>query len=291
MVIAEYTKHDYIFSNEGITQGDVTAMAIYALGIRPLIDNLGETVDHEKCKQSWYADDSSTGGQLTDMKTWWDQLCTMGPKYGYFPQASKTILIVKERFEVKAKAIFGKSGIKISTSGERHMGEVVGSERFKDECVSNKVEKWVQDIEQLSNIAIDEPQSALSSFTRAISHIWTYVQRTVPCTGHLFQSLEKVIREKLIPTLVGRSVSGIERRILALPVRLGGIGLSYPVLSAEREYSASVSITRNLANVIYNQDKDLTNYDKVQVESNVKLVKAQKERILQDEYNILLEEG
>ena len=151
----DYTKHDYIFSNEGCTQGDVTAMAIYALGIRPLIDNLREAVDHAKCKQSWYADDSSAGGQLTEMKTWWDQLRTMGPKYGYYPQASKTILIVKERFEAKAKAIFGKSGIKISTRDEQHMGAVVGSERFKDEYVSNKVEKWVQDIEQLSNIAKD----------------------------------------------------------------------------------------------------------------------------------------
>ena len=70
MMIADYTKHDFIFSNEGFTQGDVAAMAIYALGITPVIDNLGETVDHEKCKQSWYADDSSAGGQLTDMKTW-----------------------------------------------------------------------------------------------------------------------------------------------------------------------------------------------------------------------------
>ena len=42
-----------------------------------------------------------------------------------------------------------------------------------------------------------------------------------------------MIREKLIPALVGRSVSDIERRILALPVRLGGIGLSNPVLSAD----------------------------------------------------------
>ena len=162
--------------------------------------------------------------------------------------------------------------------------------RFKDEYVSNKVEKWVQDIEQLSNIAKDEPQSALSSFIRAISHRWTYVQRTAPCTGHLFQPLENVIRKKLIQALVGRSVSDIERRILALPVRLGGIGLSNPVLSADCEYSASASITRNLTNVIYSQDKDLKNYDRVQVENNIKLVKAQKERILQDEYNQLLEE-
>ena len=67
-------------------------------------------------------------------------------------------------------------------------------------------------------------------------------------------------------------------------------GIGNPVLSADREYSASVSITTNLANAIYNQDKDLTSYDSVQVENNFKLVKAQKERILQDKYNILLEE-
>ena len=127
---------DYIFSNEGYTQGDVASMALYALGIRPLSDNLGEVVDHEKCKQSWFAEDSSAGGQLTEMKTWWDQLCIVGPKYGYYPQASKTILIVKERFEGKAKAIFGKRWIEISTRGERHMGAVVGSKRFKDCFVS-----------------------------------------------------------------------------------------------------------------------------------------------------------
>ena len=160
MVIADSTKHDYIFSNEGCTQDDVNAMALYALGIRPLIDNLGEVVDHEKCKQSWYADDSSEGRQLTEMKTWCDQLYTVGPKYGYYPQESKTILIVKERFQAKAKVIFGKRGIKISTRGERHMGAVIASERFKDGYVSKKVEKWDQDIEQLSNIAKDEPQAA-----------------------------------------------------------------------------------------------------------------------------------
>ena len=92
----------------------------------------------------------------------------------------------------------------------------------------------------------------------------------MPCTGHLFQPLENVIREKLIPALVGRRASDIERRILALPVRLGDIGLRNPVLSADREY---YRITRNRTNVIYNQDKDLTNYDRVQVENNVKLVK------------------
>ena len=52
MVIADSTKHDYIFSNEGCSQDGVHAMALYALGIRPLIDNLGEVVDHERCVSS-----------------------------------------------------------------------------------------------------------------------------------------------------------------------------------------------------------------------------------------------
>ena len=73
---------------------------------------------------------------------------------------SNTILIVKESFQAKAKSIFGKSGIKVSTRGERHMRAVIGSERFKDAYVSKKVEKLDQDIEQFSNIAKDEPQAA-----------------------------------------------------------------------------------------------------------------------------------
>ena len=55
-----------------------------------------------------------------------------------------------------------------------------------------------------------------------------------------------MIREKLIPALVGRSVSDTERRKLALPVRFGGIGPSNPVLSADLEHSASTSITNVL---------------------------------------------
>ena len=77
---------------------------------------------------------------------------------------------------------------------------------------------------------------------------------------------------------MGRSVSHIEIRILSLLVRFRGIALSNPVLSADFEYSASASITGNLTTVIYSQDKDLTNYDRVKVENNIKLVKARKGR-------------
>ena len=105
------------------------------------------------------------------------------------------------------------------------MGAVVGSEEFKEIYVKRKIEKWVEDVEELSKLAKDEPQAVYSSFTKAISHRWSYVQRTIPDIQHLFIPLEDAIREKLIPAIIGRSISNIERRILALPIRMGGLGI------------------------------------------------------------------
>ena len=54
---------------------------------------------------------------------------------------------------------------------------------------------------------------------------------------HLFQPLEDVIREELIPAIVGRKISDMERKILALPVRLGGIGILNPTEMANSQES------------------------------------------------------
>ena len=64
LIVNDSNKQDQLFSDEGCTQGDVAAMALYALGIKPLVDNLADAVDPEDCKQSWYADDSSAEGRI-----------------------------------------------------------------------------------------------------------------------------------------------------------------------------------------------------------------------------------
>ena len=240
------------------------------------------------CKQSWYADDSSAAGQLEEMKKWWSTLCDVGPKYGYFPLPSKTVLIVKKEFERKACEIFAGTGVKITTSGERHMGAVIGTTEFKKEYVKGKVEKWIQDIEELATIAKDDPQAALCSFTKAICHRWTYVQRTIPGISNLFQPLENSIREKLIPSVLGRRVSDIERRIIALPVRFGGMGITNPVSSAEGENMASKRITNSLTNIIYNQEQDFNNYNEEDVDKLIKDVKVEKDELFQYEYTDLV---
>ena len=100
-------------------------------------------------------------------------LCVNGPKLGYFPKAVKTILILKHKSLLSAaKFILGDSGIEITCDGERHLGEVKGGKETRETCVKKKVEKWVKlkDLEELSEIVLDEPHAALSGFTKALCY-------------------------------------------------------------------------------------------------------------------------
>ena len=95
IVIHGEDKYDTICFREGCTQGDVTAMAMYGIAVKPLIDKLSGAVNKDECKQVWYADDSSAAGKIMEMKKWWDVLNHTGPQYGYFPLPKKTTLFVK----------------------------------------------------------------------------------------------------------------------------------------------------------------------------------------------------
>ena len=91
-----------MLSQEGTTQGDPLAMAMYALGIIPLIYRLRD----ESAKQTWYADDATSGSSLTSLKAWCDNLVKLGPDFVYYLNASKTWVIAKENKHEAAVAAF-----------------------------------------------------------------------------------------------------------------------------------------------------------------------------------------
>jgi len=82
-----------IASTEGATQGDPLAMAMYALAVTLLICSIW--LSQPDASQVWYDDDATAGGKLVPLLHWWKHLLTYGPVYGFFPNASKTCLIVK----------------------------------------------------------------------------------------------------------------------------------------------------------------------------------------------------
>ena len=82
--------------------------------------------------------------------------------------------------------------------------------------------------------------------------------------------MEEAIRDKLIPALLGRRVNDTERKIFALPVRYGGLGILNPVETAEREFQNSCTITQDLTAIIENQETDFRHYDVVKMRENKK---------------------
>ena len=106
-----------MLSKEGTTQGDPLAMAMYAIGTQPLIHRLNGIG-----KQVWYADDSAAGSSVENLKIWWQEI---GPLYGYFPNGSKTHLLVKPDAIERARVLFKGKGINISTEGKRYLGGAI----------------------------------------------------------------------------------------------------------------------------------------------------------------------
>ena len=101
-----YSVHSRLFiigggeikSTEGTAQWYPIAMAVYAIAIIPLILMIVEITSHADniTKTAAYADDITAAGKIIQLKHWWDTLCELGPKFGYYPEARKSWLIIKE---------------------------------------------------------------------------------------------------------------------------------------------------------------------------------------------------
>ena len=140
------------------------------------------------------------------------------------------------------------------------------------------------DISELSKIAQEAPQIALSAFNTGLSQRWKFLQRTVSDTRKMFEPLERSIRDEFIPALLGRQVSDTERRILALPYRYGGMGILNPIDTADREYRASREITSDLTDLIYQQNMNLQLLDKEKIRKKKNEMHQLKEDRLKNEH-------
>ena len=265
-----------LLSREGTTQGDPLAMAMYAIGILPLINQLKSTT----AKQVWFADDATASGRLHHLRNWWTKLNELGPAYGYFANSKKTWLIVKEKNLPMAMELFSDSGVNITTEGKRHLGAAIGTRPFVESYMQNKVKEWSSAIHKLAATAKTQPHAAYSAFTHGLVSKWTYFARTIPDISDLLEPLEGVIRLHLIPALTGREcVSDIERDLFSLPIRLGGLGIIKPMETAALEFSSSQKITAPLAALVLLQQPEIsldTMQDQQQAKAEVRQIRRQR---------------
>ena len=239
-----------IKSMEGTTQGDPIAMAMYAIGLTPMMDYL-VSQHKQHVKSVAFADDLNGAGRLKNLLEWWKDVCEIGPIIGYYPKPSKSWVVVKPSLLDEATSIFKGTGLNVTSDGKRHLGASIGSEEYKLEFVSKKVKDWSAEVVNLTKIAKTDPHAAYTAFTHGLRHRYNYICRTIPDISDLLAPLEKAIREQLIPALTNRHLcNDIERKLLALPPKNGGLGIINVVEMASIEYCNSFEFTQQLQNKI-----------------------------------------
>ena len=208
-----YINGETMLSQEGTTQGDPLAMAMYAIAVNPLIHRLKQ----DTTKQIWFADDATGGGKLNSLREWWDHLTTIGPAYGYFPNALKTSLIVKEGYKDEAVAIFERTQVVVTEEGKKYLGSAIGKQSFIESYVQQKVASWVDELERLSCIATTQPHAAFAALTHGLSSRWTYLARTISHIEDLIKPLKEAIKRVFLPSLTNRNAfNNNERDMLAV---------------------------------------------------------------------------
>ena len=107
----------------------------------------------------------------------------------------------------------------------------------------------------LAKIAERQPHAAFAAFNHGMTSKWTYVCRTISEIDDLLRPLDEVIHQHFIRAITGRPLcSHLEWQLLALPPRLGGLGLSNPSSNSQSEFESFKQVTASLVALIVVQD-------------------------------------
>jgi hypothetical protein len=144
-----------LYSKEGVTQGDPLSMFGYSIGILILIRRL----KHEflAVKQPWYTDDAGAGSCFADLQQFFLCLQEIGPAYGYFPEPTKSILLVRAHNRTIARSSFQDLQFKVQTGSRYYLGAYIGSQVDRELWIQEKVTFWTSAVTDLAFTALSHP--------------------------------------------------------------------------------------------------------------------------------------
>ena len=216
-------------------------MAMYAIAITPLI-----------CHHSTTERPSKSGTPMTPQLAEASVISRSGGKTS--PPSALTMGTIPMRSRHGSSS--NRPNLK---KQKRHLGAALGTSPFVESYFRRKVSGWLCEVERLSSIAAIQPHPAYAAFTHGLISKWTYLARTIPDIEDLLQPLENTIRQQFLPSLTGQTAfNDLNRDLLALSTRLGGLGIVNPSCQATAHNRASTQITAPLVALILQQSHTLT---------------------------------
>ena len=210
-------------------QPTLVAMPVYDLSVVPLllmVLEINNSKTNSDAKMVAYADDFFAAGSISSLKYWLDTLCELGPKFGYFPEPTKSWVIEKSNCYDKTIHIFKYTYIQIKVQGKRRLDAALSTSQFRDKYVMEKTNKRVEELQVLSEIAKTEPQAAYTCFLSGYKNKLNYYMIKNPGIGKLLRKLDEVSLAEIIPAITGGiTITENERKLLSLAHRLGELGI------------------------------------------------------------------
>ena len=199
-------------------------MAMYGLAIIPLIKLL--SVDD--VTQKWYADDGNAVGKLSNLRSVHDKIVSLGKFFGYHVKASKCQLIVKDEKLGEVQKIFANTGITIKT-GARVVGSFIGTESECKKFPEFQQSEKIKILKKLTKTAKTSPQNVYACYTKGFQEKLSFLARTTPNTMENIEICENIIKEQVLPNLVGKDTLNPQfREISSLPLKMGGLNINLP---------------------------------------------------------------
>ncbi|KAI2507264.1 hypothetical protein MHU86_7100 [Fragilaria crotonensis] len=245
---------EIILSREGVTQGDPLSMVLYGLALTPLAETIRERVP--TVAQPWYADDAAMAGPVDGIAEAQRLLLDLGPRRGYFPEPDKSILIVPLATPPPALVPLAEFHFR-HAEGHRYLGGFVGSGAAEAAWVDPQVQQWIEGVHRLAAAARRYPQTAYAGLSQSLQAEWQYLQRVTPNIAPAFAPLEAAIATVFLPALLATTVEEVAklRPLLALPTRMGGLGIPDPTSTGEFCFAASKESTTLLQGSLVTGDR------------------------------------
>jgi len=232
-------------SMEGVTQGDPLSMYLYGLALLPLSESLRRAVP--AVRQLWYADDLAMVGEAAAIATCMRTLQDLGPKYGYFPEPEKSILVCRPETREAAAAALGADLTCSMVDGARYLGGFVGSDATRSEWLGTQVAAWSASVGDLARVATRYPQTAYAGLAMSLQAEWRYLQKVVAGCGADMAPIEAAVANEFLPALLGAPRADCPTRgRTALSVKCAGIGVPDPTTTAADAFRASERCTAPL---------------------------------------------